>query len=154
MNVRARRRTPGRPNQERDAEIYRRTLETGELSNAEAAAEYKLSLQRISGILNEEHQRRHGHARKLPAKKADSETIRQRNAEIYRRTMVTGELVIEEAAREYGTSEANVGNILSAEHRRMAPGERRPAVPRRRTRQHPAPSQSATGTTTSTIAWS
>ena len=150
MTAKARGRPPGRPNQERDAEIYQRTLVTEELSNGEAATKYSLSKQRISCILTEEHQRRHGpsipqagfdatHAAKrhrLRDKTQRRDTKRQRNAEIYHRTVVTGELVIEEAALEYGTGEANISQILTAEHHRTALSERRPAVPRQR---NPAP---------------
>ena len=145
MTAKARGRPPGRPNQERDAEIYQRTLVTEELSNGQAATKYSLSKQRISSIITEEHQRRHepsipqaGFDSTHAAKRHRSrdKTKRQRNAEIYHRTVVTGELVIEEAALEYGTGEANISRILTNEHHRTALSEHRPAVPRQR---NPAP---------------
>lgn len=55
-----------------------------------------------------------------------------RNAEIYRRTVLTGELTRQEAAEQYGVCEATVHVILTQEHQRANPGTRRPAVPRDR----------------------
>ena len=55
-----------------------------------------------------------------------------RNAELYERTFVTGELSTPEAARQYRLSITRVGELLTNEHVRRTGSRKRPRVPARR----------------------
>ena len=68
---------------------------------------------------------------------------RSANAEVYRRTVITGELTRQEAADAFDFRIGHLGAILTREHQRRSPGTKRPDVPRQRRSYSNRPSAEA-----------
>ena len=81
--------------------------------NAEAAAAYGLSAVRVGEINSNEHRRRTGSRRRppLPRRRPDAQAQTERDAEIYRRTVITRELTQQEAADAFGLC---IGRLLAS----------------------------------------